>query len=345
MKFTLFDFVKAQWTTVPPVPKQDLSRKTVIVTGANTGIGFEAAKHFARMGPGRLILTSRSQEKGNEAVAKIEQETGCKNVEAWVLELADFSSVKAFGERFEKDGGRLDILMENAGLATTELNFTEDGWESSAQVNDMSNTLLALLLLPRMLETAQKHNTYPRIVIATSETHHYIPSLDNYIVDSANFFRKYAHREYLNPPMPKDRYPSTKLLNVFLARALNDRLHRKPVIVNSANPGYCYSSLRRNQSTFGLFMMWLMDLTIGRTADDGSRVFVWAALGAEEKRDELRGAYVSLCQVNEPSDYVVSEDGKIAQDRIWNDLIEELIKIEPKVQKIVKECLTEPVHN
>lgn len=63
--------------------------------------------------------------------------------------------------------------------------------------------------------------------------------------------------------------------------------------------------------------MWLMDLTIGRTADDGSRVFVWAALGAEEKRDELRGAYVSLCQVNEPSDYVVSEDGKIAQDRIW----------------------------
>lgn len=70
MKYTFLDFVKAQWTTIPPVQKQDLSGKTIIVTGGNTGIGFEVVKHFARMNPAKLILTSRSQEKGNEAVVR-----------------------------------------------------------------------------------------------------------------------------------------------------------------------------------------------------------------------------------------------------------------------------------
>lgn len=139
--------------------------------------------------------------------------------------------------------------------------------------------------------------------------------------------------------MPAGRYPTTKrecvwsvtslvlryssepnttpVLNILLVRALNDRLHRKPIIVNSANPGFCKTGLRRNLPGMALFMMWLMDMTMGRTADDGSRVFVWAALGGEEKRDELRGAYVDLCRVKEPSDYVISEDGNAAQDKIW----------------------------
>ncbi|KAH9479740.1 Short-chain dehydrogenase/reductase phmF [Psilocybe cubensis] len=347
MKYTFFDFVRAQWTTIPPVQKQDLSGKTVIVTGGNTGIGLEVVRNFARMNPAKLILTSRSQKRGEEVAAQIRGETGCASVEAWALELAEFASVRAFCDKFERECDRLDILVENAGIATVNPDFTKDGWELSTQVNDMSTTLLSLLLLPRMLETAQKYHTYPRIVVASSETHHEIPSLDKSSLNSPNFFRAFAHKDHLGSTMPPGRYQTTKLLNILLVRALSERLHRKPLITNSANPGFCKTGLRRNLPARARFVMWVMDGLFGRTADDGARVFVWAALGGEEegRRDELRGAYVDLCSVKEPSDYVVSKEGREAGDKIWDDLIEELVKVEPKVQSIVKEYLTEPVRN
>jgi retinol dehydrogenase-12 len=68
MKLTVSDFIKNQWTAVPPVAQADLTGKTVIITGANNGIGFEAAKHFARMKPGKLILACRSKERGQTAL-------------------------------------------------------------------------------------------------------------------------------------------------------------------------------------------------------------------------------------------------------------------------------------
>lgn len=69
MKKTLLDFVVDQWSTVPPVESMDLSGKTVVIVGANAGIGFEAATHFARMTPAKLILGCRSESKGQSAVS------------------------------------------------------------------------------------------------------------------------------------------------------------------------------------------------------------------------------------------------------------------------------------
>ena len=68
MKLSFFDFLREQLTTVPPVEHEDLSGKTVVVIGANIGLGFEAAKRFARMNPDRIILGCRSKERGEAAV-------------------------------------------------------------------------------------------------------------------------------------------------------------------------------------------------------------------------------------------------------------------------------------
>ena len=69
MKKSIFDFIVDQWTTVPPVENADLTGKTVMVVGANAGIGFEAAKHFARMNPAKLVLACRSESKGKAALS------------------------------------------------------------------------------------------------------------------------------------------------------------------------------------------------------------------------------------------------------------------------------------
>ncbi|KAJ7671217.1 hypothetical protein B0H17DRAFT_1209073 [Mycena rosella] len=111
---SLFPFAKP-----PSVTKADLTGKTGIVLGANTGLGFEATKHFARMNPGWLILACRSQSKGLAALEQVKADTGFKNAELWITDLSDFASAKSFADKFEQDGGRLDVLVENAGLAPT----------------------------------------------------------------------------------------------------------------------------------------------------------------------------------------------------------------------------------
>jgi retinol dehydrogenase-12 len=67
-QFTFFGFVRSQWTQLPPVERVDLSEHTVVITGANVGLGFEAAKHFARMAPKHLVIVCRSKEKGEAAL-------------------------------------------------------------------------------------------------------------------------------------------------------------------------------------------------------------------------------------------------------------------------------------
>ncbi|KAF8903502.1 short-chain dehydrogenase [Gymnopilus junonius] len=308
MQLTPWAFIKSQWTTLPPAAKVDLTGKTVIITGANVGLGFEAAKHFARMNPEKLILACRNKAKGEAALNRRRA---------------------------------IDILVENAGVSPSEnLEFTADGWESSVQTNDLSTSLLGLLLLPRLLETAEKYNTTPRLVVLASELH-YWAKLDKSVLDSPNPLREYALKDRLTSAKGgNNRYAVTKLLNILFIRALNDRLHRKPVIVNAVNPGYCYSSFRRNFKGIRRLFDKLMELAVARTTEEGSRIPVWAAVGAEEKKDELRGAYISSMKVEEPSDFVISKEGKAYQDKIWNVLIDELAKVDSKVAQVVEEYLT-----
>jgi retinol dehydrogenase 12 len=68
-KFSFLQFVRSQWTKLPPLPSVDLAGQTVVVTGSNVGLGYEAAKHFAKMGPKHLVLAVRSKAKGEAAIA------------------------------------------------------------------------------------------------------------------------------------------------------------------------------------------------------------------------------------------------------------------------------------
>jgi retinol dehydrogenase 12 len=139
LSLLLWSAYERLWTL--PTSTKDLSGRVVIITGANTGLGFEAAKSIYTMNPARLILAVRSTSKGQEAKRAIlsgvtksappGQDRGETNVEVWELDLASFDSVKRFSEKCARDLGRLDILLENAGIFATEWTTTVDGWESS----------------------------------------------------------------------------------------------------------------------------------------------------------------------------------------------------------------------
>ncbi|KAJ5993632.1 retinol dehydrogenase 14 [Penicillium sp. IBT 35674x] len=132
--------------TLPPVSV--IENRTILITGANTGLGREAARHALALGAGTVIMGVRTLSKGEEAKANIEASTDCtdkQKILVWPIDLESFDSVQAFAARAQQyvsDGGRLDMAIMNAGIASVEYATTSDGWERGMQVNVLSTALL-----------------------------------------------------------------------------------------------------------------------------------------------------------------------------------------------------------
>jgi NAD(P)-dependent dehydrogenase (short-subunit alcohol dehydrogenase family) len=145
------------------------SGATYIVTGANVGLGFETTRHLVRLGATKVILAVRNIQAGEEAKAKIETETKKSNImEVWVLDLANFDSVKAFAKRVTEEVKRIDAIVENAAVALGEWS-TAEGHESTITVNVLGTLLLGVLLLPLLVESGRHFNITPRLVFTSSE--------------------------------------------------------------------------------------------------------------------------------------------------------------------------------
>ncbi len=137
------------WTT-EDMP--DLTGKVIIVTGANSGIGFEAAKAFARKG-GQTILACRSMDKAEVALAEIQAEIPNAPVEMMQLDLASQASIHKFAEAFKTKYDRLDVLVNNAGIMMVPYGTTEDGFEKQLGTNHLGHFALTGLLIDLLLNT------------------------------------------------------------------------------------------------------------------------------------------------------------------------------------------------
>lgn len=153
-----------------PEPTKKYTGKTVVVTGANSGLGLEAARWFVKLDAEKVILAVRSQAKGEAAKADIETSTGRKGVvEVWDLDLSSYASVKANAAKLSKLE-RLDVVVENAGIATNTFRLFEDN-ESTITTNTVSPLLHGILLLPKLREMAEKFGTTPKLVFTSSFVH------------------------------------------------------------------------------------------------------------------------------------------------------------------------------
>jgi len=277
-----------------------------------------------------LILVCRSQEKGEKAMEEIRATKGFDpektSLELWLIDLANFASVLAFGDRFERDGGNIDILVANAAVFWPDYHSTVDNWEETLQVNHLSTALMCILLLPR-LQAASK-GSIPRVVIVGSVLH-FMSTFGPEVMSKSNMFEKLS--EKTEDFDSRKRYSDSKLLSLFFARALASHLTRSRIVVNCVCPGYCTSGLRRNIS-ISAYTPGLVE----HTTEEGSRQLVWAAIGGQGHEEELNGAFINLSGIREPSDFAIGEEGKHVQVRVWADTMKILFPLSPKVGRIIE---------
>lgn len=147
-------------------PLGTFNGQTVIVTGATSGLGLATAVHFVNLGASTVIITGRNDAKCQEAAAEIERQTDGKSkgvLKRMELDMSTFAAVKNFADTVKKEVKSIDYVLLNAGMLSTTFRPGKEGFEESTEVNTLSTTLLALLLLPWM-KAAGKGNAHLGVV-------------------------------------------------------------------------------------------------------------------------------------------------------------------------------------
>ncbi len=214
-----------KWTT-ENIP--DLSGKTIIVTGGNSGLGYESVKAFVEKGA-NVILASRSIEKGINARAEIEKIKITGSIDVMELDLQDFESIKTFVSKFKLKYSKLDILLNNAGIMTTPYFKTKSGFEGQIGTNHFGHFKLTGLLLDWILKTPKS-----RIVNVSSMAHKQgVMNFNNLMFENENSYT------------PMKSYGQSKLANLLFTYELQRLLeaNNSDCIAVAAHPGVANTNL------------------------------------------------------------------------------------------------------
>ncbi|KAL8852605.1 MAG: hypothetical protein Q9221_002485 [Calogaya cf. arnoldii] len=272
----------------PPPPTASFTNKTIIVTGANTGLGKETATHFVRLGAAKVILAVRPHPKdeftGGVAKTDIEAVTGTTDVvEVYELDYSSYASVLAFTSKVETQLERLDVVVLNAGMATQRFEMFEDN-ESTITVNVVSTVLLALLLLPIMRASAERWDTQPVLTVVNSGSHAMCAFPERKCEDALAVLNDRATADMAV------RYPTSKLLQLFAIReiAARSRNQNPWVTINVVDPGLCYTDISRNAEGTEYWGMKIMRALLAWTAEEvtgkegkQTQMKIWAELRAK----------------------------------------------------------------
>ena len=274
----------------------DLGGKTIVVTGANSGLGLEASRAFAR-GRARVVLACRNVEKAGVARGDILASVPKADVEVRALDLASLASVRAFADSFVSSHGRLDVLCNNAGVMALPRRETAEGFEMQLGTNHLGHFALTGLLLP-LLERTPKAR-----VITQSSGAHRMSRID---FDDLHGRRHYGRWR---------AYGQSKLANLLFAYELQRRLEKKEVGVISVacHPGYAatelqFAAARMEGSTWMEHLFALGNRLFAQDAVTGSLPMLYAATAP----DVHGGDYIGPDGLGELWGYPVEVDSSAA---------------------------------
>ena len=277
---------KPQW----PAPGTSLSGKTAIITGGNTGLGYETALQLLHLNLSYLILAVRSLEKGDAAAANLHQLYPKASIGVWQLDLTLYDSIQAFARRVERQLSHIDIVILNAGVI--KLGFTtvkSTGHEESLQVNYLSTVLLAILLLPT-LKTKGPPDGQPAHLTIVSAALTLAAKFPNR--DANPLLSSFDDRKTFDP---QEHYNSSKLLAHMFLWQLVDYVSAEDVIVNLADPAWVRGTELAREATGGMKVVLKLFSILGRTPKVGASCFVDAVVN---KGKESHGCFLMSWQIH-----------------------------------------------
>jgi len=286
---------------------QDLSGQVIIVTGANTGIGYETARSLAAAGA-TVIATCRSTEKAGSTLQRLLRAHPQSSVEVAVMDLASLDSVGDFCKGLSQR--KIDTVICNAGLVAPEYGETRDGFEQTVGVCHVGHFLLVKTLLPVLLMAPA-----PRVVMVSSEAH-----------------RTPSRLNFTALPYPKDKfstmkaYGQAKLCNALMAVELHRRFAGQGLTACYLHPGTMVTTdIGRDSALVRLAMRLVRPFT--KTANQGAATSVFCATWGE--RQELGGHYFSHCAKAKPSAETADEE---AGRRLW-ELSEQWLEERQRIRR------------
>jgi NAD(P)-dependent dehydrogenase (short-subunit alcohol dehydrogenase family) len=287
-----------------------MSGKTVIVTGANSGIGKETARDLAKRGA-KVIMACRNQETGKKAKDEIIKDSGNPNVILMKLDLSSLESVRLFATSINKQENSLDVLINNAGVANTfGKKITEDGLELTMATNQYGPFLLTHLLLPLLKKT-----TNSRIIIVASDLYKFA----KLNLDKAN---------------PTDQLPAyiyyvSKYANIMFSLELARKLKASgsSITCNCLHPGIIDSGIWRNVPFPLNLGLQIIVKTMFKSAKQGAQTTIFLAVSDDVAG--VSGKYFKDCKEASLRSDVLDEGNA---KKYW-EICEKLVQLHPKDPK------------
>ena len=268
---------------------------TILITGSTSGIGLEAAVALARQG-NRLVLHGRDPSRMNAAAGEVKRRAGLAAVpDSCLCDLGSQAQIHRLAADVLKKYNRLDVLVNNAGLATRQRQVTEDGIERTFAVNHLGPFLLTNLLIDLLVKSA------PARVVNLASSEHYAATMD--LADLG-----FEHGGW---DMVK-AYRRSKLGNVLFTRALAKRFEGKGVTVNAVHPGAVATGIWDCAPGWMRPMIWMAKKLIMITPEKAARSVIQLASGAEV--EGKTGLYFNQLDPKEPSK--LAHDDELAE-KLW----------------------------
>lgn len=254
-----------------------MNGKTVIVTGANSGMGMATAAAMADMGA-TVVMLCRSEKRGEEAFHILSEKSGRK-LDLMICDLGDFASIKAFVKEFRTKYDSLDILVNNAGFISLDRQITKDGLERQFGVNHMGHFLLTMSLIDLLPKGG-------RIVNVASGAH----KTGKIHFEDINLTRGFNVVK---------AYSQSKLANVLFTRELARRLKTKGITVNCCHPGAVATNMGISRDTgFGKTITRMLK-PFFQTPEQGAGTAIY--LASSKDVEGITGEYFYKCKIAKSS--------------------------------------------
>jgi NAD(P)-dependent dehydrogenase (short-subunit alcohol dehydrogenase family) len=323
---------KNKWITPPQAVTESFGGRVIIVTGATSGLGEEAAYKFAALGASKVILTARDEKKGESTKAALEARLqGKDQLEVWKLDMMDYDSVTAFARR-ANELEHLDIVVLNAGMRRAVYTQSNYGWEEDLQVNTLSTTLLALLLLPKLKQSKQHTGKIPVLEFVNSGLHQsaVVPSE---VQEGSDILAHYNKKEHFKAG---NQYKFSKVFLMYAARALANKISSGDVIITSVCPGMVYTNLGREYFFPGVYYVaYVFILLFLRTPAQGANT----VLSGTTQGESIHGRFWQHDKIQPIPLSQKGESMKQLGSRMFDEIIKALGNDVPNVSSAVDDAV------